>query len=466
MESEKKNKSTFSSTFGFVIAAAGSAVGLGNIWRFPYLAAKDGGGLFLLVYLIFALTFGFTLLITEVGIGRKTKSSPLTVYGKLSKNWKFLGFLASLVPAVILPYYCVIGGWVIQYFIVFLFGNGGLAASDVYFTQFISANINPLITMLLFLALTTYIIIRGVNKGIESLSKILMPILFVLIIIIAGFSLSLHFTDSDGITRTGIEGLMIYLIPNFDGLTLSKFFRILVDAMGQLFFSLSVAMGIMITYGSYMKKDSNLSKSVNQIEIFDTLVAFLAGVMIIPAVYTFSGTEGLSSSGPGLLFVTMPKIFAAMGPIGGVIGLIFFAMVLFAALTSSISIMEAVVSCLMDRFNHDRLKATMIVAVMALVFGTIVCLGYNSLYFELTLPNGTVGQILDLFDYISNSVLMPLVSIGTCLLIGWKVSPNSVIEEVEQPGIKMGRKRLYIVMIKYIAPVLLFILLLSSFGII
>lgn len=464
MEKSKKRNS-FTGSVGFVLAAAGSAVGLGNIWRFPYLAAKDGGGLFLLMYLILAVTFGFTLLTTEIAIGRKTKQSPLTAYGKLKKGWGFLGILASLVPVIIMPYYCVIGGWVVKYFIAFLTGDGKAAAEDGYFNGHISGEVQPIVLMAVFLIAVAIIIYKGVNKGIESSSKIIMPVLLLLVVGIAIFSLTIKHTDVNGVTRTGLEGFKVYVVPDLDGLTVKGFFTVLVDAMGQLFFSLSVAMGIMIAYGSYVKDDANLVKSINQIEIFDTVVAFLAGVMIVPAVYTFMGTDGMAQ-GPSLMFVSLPKVFAAMGNVGNIIGCLFFAMVLFAALTSAMSVMEAVVASLMDRFHMSRTKAVVFETVVALVGGVIVCLGYNKLYFDIELPNGSHAQILDVMDYISNNVFMPLVAIATCVLIGWVLKPKVIIDEVEKSGCKFGRKLLYVVMIKVVAPILLVILLLKSLGII
>lgn len=465
MHKEKRN--SFSGSLGFVLAAAGSAVGLGNIWRFPYLAAKDGGGLFLAMYIFLALTFGFTLLTTEVAIGRKTKQSPLTAYGKLNEKWKFLGIFACIIPMLILPYYCAIGGWVLKYFITFLTESGAAAAAtDGYFTSFISSEAEPIIMMVIYMSVTAGVILLGVNKGIESFSKILMPVLILLVLGIAAYSVSISYTDAAGVTRTGWEGFKIYVIPDFKGMTVKSFFTVLLDAMGQLFYSLSVAMGIMITYGSYVKDKDNLGKSINQIEFFDTLVAFLAGVMIIPAVYVFMGREGMAASGPSLMFVSLPKVFAEMGAAGRFVGCLFFAMVLFAALTSSISIMEAVVSSFMDKFKLSRKKAVIIEAAIALAGGLAVCFGYNCWYFELKLPNGTVGQILDVLDYISNYVLMPMIAIGTCILIGWILKPKAIIDEATKNGEKFGRQKLYVVMIKYITPALLLILLLKSLGII
>lgn len=464
MEHPKRN--SFTGSIGFVLAAAGSAVGLGNIWRFPYLAAKDGGGLFLVMYILLALTFGFTLLTTEVAIGRKTKQSPLTAYDKIKKGWKPLGVIACIVPIIIMPYYCVIGGWVIKYFLAFLTGDGVQAAEDGYFTGYITSTWQPILLLIVFLGITALVVFKGVDKGIESTSRIIMPLLLLLILGISIFSLTLKNTNAEGVTRTGLDGLKIYLIPNLEGLTAKGFFTVLMDAMGQLFYSLSVAMGIMIAYGSYVKDNSNLAKSINQIEIFDTVVAFLAGVMIIPAVYTFMGAEGLQASGPSLMFVSLPKVFAAMGPVGNLIGCLFFAMVLFAAMTSSVSIMEAIVASFMDQFHISRVKAAAIETVIALVGGLIVCFGYNIWYFELTLPNGTVGQILDVMDYVSNNALMPVVAIGTCILIGWIVKPKFIIDEVQKNGEKFGRRGLYVILVRFIVPILLFVLLLKSFGIV
>ena len=461
----KQKRGSFTGSLGFVLAAAGSAVGLGNIWRFPYLAAKDGGGVFLLCYLVLALTFGFALLTTEIAIGRKTGKSPLVAYGQMHKRFSWVGTLACLIPTLILPYYCAIGGWVLKYLAAFLTGGGVDAAADGYFTGFITSQFSPIIWFVLFMAATIYVVYKGVNNGIERFSKLVMPALLVMIVAIAAFSLTLSHTDANGVTRTGIEGMKIYMIPNFEGMTIGRFAVVLMDALGQLFYSISVAMGIMIAYGSYVKKETNIVKSVNQIEIFDTMVAFLAGMMIVPAVYTFMGTEGMSA-GPSLMFISLPKVFQAMGAIGTVVGVVFFVMVAFAALTSSVSVMEAVVSSVMDKWHVNRDKATVCVGAYALIAGIIVCLGYNLFYFELRLPNDSVGQILDVMDYISNFVLMPVVAIAACVMVGWVLGPKSIIEEVTRNGERFGREKLYIAMVKIVAPVLLLFLLLQSLGVV
>ena len=467
---KNQNRGSFTGSLGFVLAAAGSAVGLGNIWRFPYLAAKDGGGVFLLFYLILALTFGFTLLVTEIAIGRKTGKSPLTAYAEIHPKMAWVGPIACLIPQIIMPYYCVIGGWVLKYLFAYLTGNGSAAIADTYFTGFITAQWSPIIWFLIFLGATIFVVYKGVDKGIERLSRILMPILIVLILGISIFSLCLSHTDASGATRTGLQGLLIYVVPNFEGMTAKQLLIVLTDAMGQLFYSISVAMGIMVTYGSYVKKDTDMVKSVNQIEFFDTAVAFLAGLMIIPAVFTFMGREGMSASGPALMFVALPKVFGAMGSfIGTVVAIVFFVTVAFAALTSSVSILEAVVSSVMDRFHFDRKKAVCIVSVITLVLGILVCLGYNLLYFEAILPNTPAGknaQILDILDYISNYILMPVVSIATCIFIGWVVKPKLIIDEATVNGEKFGRRKLYEVMVKYVTPAMLLLLLLQALGVI
>ena len=401
-----KNKhSGFSGSLGFVLAAAGSAVGVGNIWRFPYLCAKDGGGLFLLVYLVLVLTFGFTLLTTDVAIGRRTKQNALNAFGTLHKKWRFLGYLTFLVPTLIMTYYSVIGGWIAKYFAVYLVSDGTQAAQDGFFTSFITSQVSPIVFMLLFLALTAWVVYRGVEKGIEKYSRYIMPVLLLLVIGIAVFSLTLSRTDDSGVTRTGLQCLVK---PDFTGMTLRSFLNAVLDAMSQLFFSLSVSMGIMITYGSYVKDDVDLNKANGQIEIFDTGVAFLAGVMIIPSVYVFLGVDGMASR-PSLTFISLPRVFASMGGVGRIVGIVFFLALGFAALTSCVSVMETLVANCMEIFHKSRKEMCAMVGVYSLVTAVTICLGYNVFYFELTLPNGSAAQLLDVMDYISNRYVVPVV---------------------------------------------------------
>lgn len=451
MKESTNQRGNFTGGLGFVLTAAASAVGLGNLWRFPYLVAQYGGGIFILVYIILALTFGFTLMTTEIAIGRKTGKSPIMAYQQLSKKFKFLGYLSSIVPLIILPYYNVIGGWVLRYVFVYTQGITSEAANDSFFEEFIGHTFSPLIFFLLFLAATTIIVIGGVEKSIEKMSKVLMPIL---ILITMGIAIYIMFQPGAN------EAVKYYLLPDF-----SKFsIKTVCAAMGQMFYSLSLAMGIMVTYGSYIKKDVNLVKSVNQIEIFDTVIAILSGLMIIPAIYIFSGEAGLTDSGPGLMFVSLPKIFNQI--VGGrIIGLVFFILVLFAALTSSVSSMEAIVSCIMDKFKLSRLKACAVTVAISVLLGIPSSLGNGSWNHIKILGM----DFLSFFDYISNSILMPIVALCTCIMVGWVIKTKVIIEEVTFNGESFSRRGIYELMIKYIAPVFLIVILvvytLDRFGI-
>lgn len=460
----EKKTNHFSGQVGFVLAAAGSAVGVGNLWRFPYLAAKDGGGLFLLVYLALVLTFGFTLLTSDIAIGRRTKKSAIGAYTEMHPWWRFLGILTFLVPVLIMTYYAVIGGWITKYAVSYLTGQAAAAAQDNYFTSFISSPVSPVVFALLFMGVTAFIVYNGVQDGIERVSRYMMPVLLVLVVVIAGYSLTLRHTDASGQMRTGMEGFVYYLTPHLEGLTVSRFLQILLDAMSQLFFSLSVSMGIMITYGSYVKPDVNLNRAVNQIEFFDTGVALLAGAMIIPAVYVFSGVEGMGA-GPSLMFVSLPKVFNAMGAAGVVVGVLFFVAAIFATLTSCISVLESIVANCMEILHTNRKKTVLVLSGVYLAASAVIALGYSIFYFEVQLPNGSTGQLLDIMDYVSNSVMMPLIALLSTILIGWVVGPDYVVEEMEKGGARFTRKKIYRVMIRYIAPVMMLVLFLQSTGI-
>ena len=445
-----EKRSGFSSRIGFVLAAAGSAVGLGNIWRFPYLAAKYGGGIFLFVYLILVVTFGFALMATEIAIGRSTRLSCVEAYGKLNSKFRFLGPLTAMIPILIVPYYCVIGGWVVKYMAEFLMGNGGALAGDAYFGNFISVAAsgflnNPMPWFVGYVLLNAVILLLGVNKGIENISKLMMPLLVILAVVISIYSLALP---------GAMEGLKFYLLPDFSKLSLST----VLGAMGQMFYSMSLAMGIMITYGSYMKDEDNLEDSITQIQIFDTGIAMLAGLMIIPSVVAFNGgtAEGISA-GPGLMFGVLPKVFATIGG-GNLLGTAFFVLVFFAALTSSISLLETFVSIIQDRFHTTR-KATIIGAtVFTILVGSLSCLGYGPLSGITVLGMA----FLDFFDFFTNSILMPISALLTCILVGYVVGPKFVSDEITKVGYSFRREKLYNVMIRYIAPVILAVILLGE----
>lgn len=447
----------FGSKIGFILAAAGSAVGLGNIWRFPYLAAKYGGGIFLLIYLIFAVTFGFTLMITEIAIGRKTGKSVIGAYKDVNKHFAPLGWIAAAVPALILPYYCVIGGWVMKYMVEFLSVHGHRIATETYgdsnlsfFENFISHPLQPTIFFVIYVIINASVVMLGVQKGIETLSKFLMPVLLILI-----FGISIYTLTLDG----ALEGLKYYVQPNFKDFTFEQLLKTIVGAMGQLFYSMSLAMGIMITYGSYMRKEDALEQSVRQIEVFDTFVAFLAGLIIVPSVFVFSGgnTDQLNA-GPSLMFKTLPAVFDSM-PAGDIIGGAFFILVTLAALTSSISLMETVTAVVMEKFRLNRVASCFVVIGITLVLGMLSVLGYSS-WSEVKLLG---MQFLDFFDFITNNVMMPILAFFTCILIGYVAKTSYVEDEVLHGQDRFSAKHLFRIMIKFVCPVCMIIILLTPF---
>ncbi len=434
----------FSSKIGFILAAAGSAVGLGNIWRFPYLAAQYGGGIFLLVYLILTVTFGFALMVTEIAIGRKTGKSVIGAYSDLSKKFAPLGWISALVPTIIFPYYCVIGGWVMKYLTVFTVGDGHNAAQSVFFDDFIGNWGQPTLFLAIYMGLTAVVVMLGVEKGIEKFSKFLMPVLIVITIGVAIYSCTLE---------GALEGVKYYLMPDFKNFSL----KTVIAAMGQLFYSMSLAMGIMVTYGSYMRKDDSIEGSVRHIEIFDTGVACLAGLMIIPAVFAFSGGDKSAlNSGPSLMFKTLPKVFDSM-PGGNIIGVVFFLLVALAALTSSISLMETIVSIVMEKFKLKRMKACLAVVAFSFAIAMLSVLGYST-WADVTVFG---KQFLDFFDFVSNSVIMPLVALFTCILVGYVVKTTTIEDEVEING-RFKSKSLYRVMIKFVCPIFMVVIFISS----
>ena len=448
-DSASKERGLFSGHFGFVIAAAASAVGLGNIWRFPYLTAKYGGGIFLLVYLILMLTFGYALIVAETSLGRSTRLSPVGAYRAFAgfKRNRFLafgGWVNALVPMLILPYYCLIGGWIIKYLAEFCIGKVGVLAGDGYFGSFISDAWEPVFWHLVFLGCTLAVILKGVEKGVEKASRVMMPLLLLLAAVVAVYSM----------TRPGAgAGIYYYLVPDF-----SKFsIMTVVVACGQLFFSLSIGMGILITYGSYMKKEVDVEKATNRIQIMDTLVALLAGLMIIPAVFAFSGGEAEAlNAGPALMFVTIPKVFNSMG-FGGVIGAMFFLMVFFAALTSNISIMEACVSTLSDEFHWSRRTSALFMTFEAIALGVPCSLGFGP--WEFISVAGM--SILDIMDFTAATVLCPLAALLTCLLIGRVVGIDKLAADIKFSS-AFRREAIFRVCIAWLAPVILLIVLVSS----
>ena len=446
----EEKREGFGSRIGFILAAAGSAVGLGNIWRFPYLAAKYGGGIFLLTYLIRVVSFGFSLMVTEISLGRKTGKSVIGAYKQADKRFGFLGPVAALVPFIITPYYCVIGGWVIKYLVTFASGQAQSATDDGYFGGFISQFGEPSVYFIIFAVLTAAVVIFGVEKGIENVSKILMPVLVVLSIGIAVYTMTLPGAGA---------GVKYYILPDFKGFTVIKFMKTIVAAMGQLFYSMSLAMGIMVTYGSYMRKQDSIEKSTRQISFFDTLIAIIAGLIIVPSVFIFSGgDEAALNAGPGLMFVTLPKVFDSMRG-GHIAGCAFVVLVAFAALTSSVSLLETMVSIVTEKFGLKRAGSTAICLVIVFVMGMLSVMGYSNLS-EVTIFG---YQILDFFDFISNNIMMPIVALLTCILIGYIVKPKYIEDETTLNGEKFRSKGLYEIMTKFVCPVFMIIILLTPF---
>ena len=383
----------------------------------------------------------------EIAIGRKTGLSAIGAFEKLSKKYTWVGYVVALVPALILPYYSVIGGWVTKYLTVFVTGQGASAADGegVFFSNFISQEIEPVVWFLIFIGITALVVLFGVEKGIEKVSKVMMPVLAVLAVGIAIYSCIF--------SPKNIEGLSYYLVPDFSKFSMAT----VLAAMGQLFYSMSLAMGIMITYGSYMKKDVSIESSVGHIEIFDTGIAFMAGLMVLPAV----GAAGAETAGPGLMFISLPNVFNSMGIVGHIVGAVFFLLVLFAALTSSISLMETVVSILCDKLKIGRKLSCLIVFLLSVVLGLVTCFGY-SLWPNFHPFGNPSNNVLDLFDQLTNSFLMPIIALFICIVVGYVVKTKFVEDEVELGNVKFKRKKLFRVVIKFIAPVCLILILITS----
>ena len=467
---ENGKRASWSGQLAFVLAAAASAIGLGNLWRFPYLAAQYGGGTFILVYLCLVVTLGFTLMLSEIAIGRKTQQSQLTAYNELKGHGglKLLGLVATIIPVLITPYYCVIGGWVLYYLKAYALmaftGAAPMGAeaanSGAFFSSFIGASFTPFGYAMIFVLACACVILMGVKNGIEKSNLVMMPILFLMAIAICIYVICMPGAG---------EGLKYYLVPNMDAISVNGQFsfallgKTILGAMGQMFYSLSLAMGIMVTYGSYMKKTDSIERCVRRIEVFDTLIAIIAGLMIIPVVYMFAVKTGTPvkeamNAGPGLMFITLPKVFATFGAAGAWVGLAFFLLVTFAAATSAISLFEACVASVCDVIKIERKAATFFTTALILFLAVFSALGFGA-WSSITLWK---MDFLTFFDFITNSVLMPITAAATCIFIGWILKPKAIIDEVEAEGNKFKSKALYVVMVKYFAPALVIAILVSE----
>ena len=440
------SRGSFSGKLGYVLAVAGSAVGLGNIWRFPYLAAKYGGGIFLLVYLILMLTFGYALIVSETALGRMTKRSPVGAFQTFGKSLPFRlgGWINAVIPMLIVPYYSVIGGWVTKYLFEYVRGNTQTLAADDYFSGFIADGMGAGFWFLIFAFMVAAVLFAGVKQGVERVSKVMMPLLVILALFVAVYSM----------TRPGAwEGVKYFLVPNMENFS----WMTVVAATGQMFYSLSIAMGILYTYGSYIKKEVDIEKSTTQVELFDTAIAMLAGLMIIPAVFAFSGGDpDTLGAGPSLMFITIPKVFASMG-LGTGAGVMFFLLVLLAALTSAISLAESGVSTFEDQLGLSRSRSVMLMGAVIVVFGLASALGFGVLSFVSILGM----SILDFFDFLTNSLMMPVAALATCFLVTRVAGTDRIAQEVEQSS-AFKRKKMYTMFMKYLAPVCIAVILLSS----
>lgn len=446
MSDKTKSRGQFTSSLGFILAAAGSAIGLGNIWKFPYVAGKNGGGVFLIFYVLFLLILGLPLIMSEMALGRKTSLNAIGTFEKINKKWKFVGFIGVVCSFIILSYYSVIGGWVTKYIFSY-FTNANVAAPG-YFDNFIANPVEPAVWHVLFMAFCCFVVCFGVAKGIEKASKIMLPILFILIIAVVIRSLLLP---------NSIKGLEFLFVPNFKEInSFPKFANVITSAMAQVFFSLSLGMGITITYGSYLNKNSNIQKDSVVILGLDTLIALLAGSAILPAVFSFGESP---TEGPGLIFNTLPKIFDKM-PLGNLFGALFFILIFFAAATSAIALLEVVTAVFIDNFGWSRTKAAVIMASLMAAIGV-----FASLSFSPVLSGIKIGgkNIFDALSFLTDNILMPLAGLLTCIFVGHIWGIDNASSEIECGSGKFRIRKIYSVIMKYIAPVLILIIFIMGF---
>ncbi len=446
MDKNTSNRGQWASNIGFILAAAGSAVGLGNIWKFPYLAGANGGGAFVVIYLAMIVIIGFVIMLGEMAIGRNTHLSSVGAYKKLNEKWAFVGFIGVVVGFCILAFYSVIGGWVLNYIGKYLIGGISGAEAGNYFSGFIASTTQPIVWHLVFMVLCCVIVLKGIAGGIEKASKFMMPALFILLVIIAIRSVTL-----DG----AMEGIKFFLKPDFSKVTIGT----VMAALGQAFFSLSLGMGAIITYGSYLGNTENLEKNAVIIPAIDTAVALLAGFAVLPAVFAFGFEPG---AGPSLMFITLPSVFDSM-PFGQFFGILFFILILFAALTSAISLLEVVVAFVIDTFKIERKKATIIISTILFFIG-IPCSLANGPVMKDVLIFGY--NFFDFMSFLAENLLMPLGGLLMCIFIGYVWGVDNISDEISCNGkYRFRSKPFFVIMIKYIAPVLIFIIWLNAIGV-
>lgn len=443
---------TFNTRFGFILVAAAAAIGLANIWRFPYLAAEYGGGTFLFVYLVFVVTMGFTLMVAETAIGRKTGKSSAEAFISLCTRHRALGKVAGVLPVVIafliLSYYTVITGWILKYAVTYISGSGAALAADngAFFSTYIGTTFEPVVWTLIVFAISAVVLLFGVQKGLEKVCVVLVPLLIVCMI-----GLIIYVLTIPG----GLDGLAYCFIPDFSKFSLDT----VVAALGQVFFSLSIGCGIYVTYGMYLAKKENIESSVHSISILDTATAILSMMLIIPMVFAFSGgsPEALGS-GTGLLFEQIPQALQGFPNGGIIVGTLFFLIVFIAALPSVFSLIEVPVAVLQSRFSMTRRKALFLICGAAALLSLAVNFGF-SIWNSFTIFGKT---IFDALNQCTSNLLLPTAAIICCIFVGWIVGTKEVIDEVESGGHVFRWKKLFVVMLKYIAPVFILVIMVSN----
>lgn len=446
-----QNRENFGSQFGAIAALAGSAVGLGNIWKFPYEAGNNGGGAFLLLYVFFTLAIGFPVMLSEFAIGRRGGKNCFGTFKGLApgSKWHYFGLLSIVAAGFILSFYGTVAGWTLEYIRLSVsdaFAGKTAEGIDSLFNNFISNPYLSVFWQLLFMVITGTIILAGVKKGIERYTKLMMPLLFLLIIILCVRACTLE---------GSFAGIKFLFYPDFSMLTGKG----VLSALGQAFFSLSIGMGVLLTYASYIRKNENLTSISLKVITADTLVAILAGVAIFPAVFAFGIAP---DSGPGLVFLTLPKVFMSM-PLGSIWAILFFVLLTFAALTSSISLMEVVVAYLVEERRMSRFKATLFVTAGIGALGVLCTLSFGPLK-DISLFGRT---IFDFFDFFSSNILLPAGGILICIFAGWRMDRAELYDEISNCGkLKIRFFKGYAFILKYIAPICILLILLNAMGVI
>ena len=456
----EKKRDQWVSKLGFILAAAGSAVGLGNIWKFPGKAYAGGGAAFLLVYLAIVFIIGTPVMVTELSLGRKCQANTVGIFRKLDKRFAWTGWIGVLVGFVILCYYGHVGGWVIRYIFGYITeANTVMGEGMNYFYNLLGYNAvegttffpwAAIICAAIFMALNAFILLKGVSGGIEKFNKIGMPALFIILLILLVRSVTLP---------GSAEGLKYMLTPDFSKVNGET----LITALGQAFYSLSLGMAIMTTYGSYLPKSENISKNSFIICSLDTLVAFLAGFIIVPAVFATLGADGVGKGG-GFAFGALGGVFQQM-PAGAFFGLLFYFLLFFAAISSSISIAEGIIAFICEEFNTERKKTIIVLSIVCFLIGVIYTISQASVNIKLPwfdFKGMTMVIAGDWMEFLTDRLLLPVCALGEAIFAGWVLKPEKVIEEVEQEGVKMGWKKFYVFCIKFLCPIAIAVILLYS----